>query len=55
MFFGDSWSYLNLAFEGDPVASRPTGRAATRSLIDLLSVFGRSLAAITVAQHLAGS
>ena len=35
-------------------ASLPTGRAATRSLIDLLSVAGRSLAAITTAQHLAG-
>jgi hypothetical protein len=54
VFFGDSWAYLNLAFEGDPIAfapDRPSGYPVT---IALLSVFGRSLAAITVAQHVAG-
>ena len=54
VFFGDSWSYLNLAFEGDPVAFAPDRPSGYPLVIDALSVFGRSLAVITVAQHLAG-
>jgi hypothetical protein len=54
VFFGDSWSYLNLAFEGDPIAFAPDRPSGYPLVIDLLSVFGRSLGAITVAQHLAG-
>jgi hypothetical protein len=54
VFFGDSWSYLNLAFEGDPIAFAPDRPSGYPVAISVLSVFGRSLAAITVAQHLAG-
>jgi len=54
VFFGDSWSYLNLAFEGNPVAIAPDRPSGYPLAIDALSVFGRSLALITIAQHLAG-
>ena len=50
-FFGDSWSYLNLAFEGGFAPDRPSGYP---QVIHLLSIFGRDLGAITTAQHLAG-
>ena len=51
VFFGDSWSYLNLAYEGGFAPDRPSGYPQA---IHLLSVFGRDLGTITVAQHLAG-
>jgi hypothetical protein len=51
VFFGDSWAYLNLAFEGGFAPDRPSGYPL---LIDLLSTFGRELGTITTAQHLAG-
>ena len=54
VFFGDSWSYLNLAFEGDPIAFAPDRPSGYPVAISVLSVFGRSLAVITIAQHLAG-
>jgi hypothetical protein len=54
VFFGDSWSYLNLAFEGDPIAFAPDRPSGYPFAISILSVFGRSLAVISVAQHLAG-
>jgi hypothetical protein len=54
IFFGDSWAYLDLAFAGDPVGFAPDRPSGYPLAIDLLSVFGRSLAAITTAQHLAG-
>jgi hypothetical protein len=51
VFFGDSWSYLNLAYEGGFAPDRPSGYPQA---IHLLSVFGRDLGTITIAQHLAG-
>ena len=54
IFFGDSWAYLDLAYGGSPVAFAPDRPSGYPILIDLLSIFGRSLGAITTAQHLAG-
>jgi len=54
IFFGDSWAYLDLAYNGTPVGLAPDRPSGYPLLIDLLSVAGRSLAAITTAQHLAG-
>src|SRR3954468_13141960 len=50
-FFGDSWSYLNLAYEGGFAPDRPSGYP---QVIHLLSIFGRDLGTLTTAQHLAG-
>jgi hypothetical protein len=54
IFFGDSWAYLDLAYGGDPVGFAPDRPSGYPLLIDVLSLFGRSLGAITTAQHLAG-
>jgi hypothetical protein len=54
IFFGDSWAYLDLAYNGTPVGLAPDRPSGYPLLIDFLSVAGRSLAAITTAQHLAG-
>jgi len=54
IFFGDSWAYLDLAFDGNPVGFAPDRPSGYPLLIDLISAFGRSLGAITAAQHLAG-
>jgi hypothetical protein len=54
IFFGDSWAYLDLAYGGSPVGFAPDRPSGYPLMIDLLSVFGRSLQAITTAQHLAG-
>ncbi len=54
IFFGDSWAYLDLAYGGNPVGFAPDRPSGYPMLIDLLSVFGRSLGAITTAQHVAG-
>jgi hypothetical protein len=54
VFFGDSWSYLNLAFEGDPLAFAPDRPSGYPLVIHALSLFGRSLAVLTTAQHIAG-
>jgi hypothetical protein len=54
IFFGDSWAYLDLAYNGTPVGLAPDRPSGYPLLIDLLSVAGRSLATITTAQHLAG-
>ena len=43
IFFGDSWAYLDLAFGGSPVGFAPDRPSGYPLLIDLLSVFGRSL------------
>ena len=54
LFYADSWQYVNLAFSKTIVAfgvDRPSGYPL---LIHLLSAFGRSLAVLTVIQHLAG-
>ena len=51
VFFGDSWAYLNLAYEGGFAPDRPSGYP---QVLHLLSVFGRDLGTITIAQHLAG-
>ena len=51
VFFGDSWSYLNLAYEGGFAPDRPSGYPQA---LHLLSLFGRDLGTITIAQHLAG-
>ena len=51
VFFGDSWAYLNLAYEGGFAPDRPSGYPQA---LHLLSVFGRDLGTITIAQHLAG-
>ena len=54
-FFGDSWAYLGLAFgDGNPVGIAPDRPSGYPLVIDALSLFGRSLGAITTAQHLAG-
>ena len=54
IFFGDSWAYLDLAYGGSPVGFAPDRPSGYPVVIDLLSVFGRSLGAITTVQHLAG-
>jgi hypothetical protein len=54
IFFGDSWAYLDLAFEGWPVGIAPDRPSGYPFLIHLLSAAGPSLATITTAQHLAG-
>jgi hypothetical protein len=54
IFFGDSWAYLDLAFDGTPVGIAPDRPSGYPLLIDLISIAGKSLAAITTAQHLAG-
>jgi hypothetical protein len=54
LFFGDSWAYLDLAYNGSPVGFAPDRPSGYPLLIDVLSLAGRSLAAITTAQHLAG-
>lgn len=53
LFFGDSYEYLELAIE-DPLgisAKRPSGYPL---LLKVFSLDGRSVAAVTAAQHLAG-
>ena len=53
LFFGDSYEYLQLAME-DPLgisAKRPSGYPL---LLKIFSLDGRSVAAVTVVQHLAG-
>jgi hypothetical protein len=54
IFFGDSWAYLDLAYNGSPVGLAPDRPSGYPLLIDLLSLTGRSLVAITTVQHLAG-
>ncbi len=54
LFFGDSWSYLDLAYGGSPVGFAPDRPSGYPLFIDLLSIAGRELVAITTAQHLAG-
>jgi hypothetical protein len=54
IFFGDSWAYLDLAYRGSPVSFAPDRPSGYPLLIDLISVPGRSLLAITTLQHLAG-
>jgi hypothetical protein len=54
IFFGDSWAYLDLAYNGTPVGLAPDRPSGYPLLIDLISIAGRSLAAITTVQHLAG-
>lgn len=54
IFFGDSWAYLDLAYGGSPVAFAPDRPSGYPLVIDLLSAFGRDLATITTAQHVAG-
>lgn len=54
IFFGDSWAYIDLAYDGTPVGIAPDRPSGYPLLIDLLSLAGRSLAVITTAQHLAG-
>jgi dolichyl-phosphate-mannose-protein mannosyltransferase len=54
LFYSDSWEYVNLAYSRSIVAfsgDRPSGYPL---LMHLLSLPGRSLATITIAQHLAG-
>ncbi len=54
LFYSDSWEYISLAFSKPIVAfsgDRPSGYPL---LIHLLSLPGRSLATITIIQHLAG-
>jgi hypothetical protein len=54
IFFGDSWAYLDLAYGGSPVGIAPDRPSGYPLAIDLLSAFGRDLATITTAQHVAG-
>jgi hypothetical protein len=54
IFFGDSWAYLDLAFGAVPVGFAPDRPSGYPLMIDLLSLFGRELGAITTAQHVAG-
>jgi hypothetical protein len=54
LFYSDSWQYVNLAYSRSIVAfgiDRPSGYPL---LLHLLSIFGRSLALVTIVQHLAG-
>jgi Dolichyl-phosphate-mannose-protein mannosyltransferase len=54
LFYSDSWEYVNLAYSRSIVAfstDRPSGYPL---LMHLLSLPGRSLATITILQHLAG-
>ena len=54
LFFNDSWSYLDLALRADPVGFAPERPSGYPLVLDLLFVFGRSLAVVTTVQHLAG-
>jgi hypothetical protein len=54
IFFGDSWAYLDLAYDGSPVGMAPDRPSGYPLLIDVISLAGRSLGAITTVQHLAG-
>jgi hypothetical protein len=54
LLFSDSWAYLGAAYSGSPVGILPDKPAGYSLILDLLAVPGRSLAAITLAQHVAG-
>ena len=50
----DSFTYVRMAHRGDPVAIDPGRPSGYALIVDLFSRIDGSLAAITVAQHLAG-
>jgi hypothetical protein len=54
LLFSDSWAYLGAAYSGSPVGILPDKPAGYSLILDLLAVPGRSLAAISVAQHVTG-
>lgn len=54
LVFPDSWAYLGAAYNGSPVGLLPDKPSGYPLLLDLLALPGRSLATITVVQHLAG-
>jgi hypothetical protein len=54
LLFPDSWAYLAAAYTGSPVGILPDKPSGYPFVLDLLAVPGRSLAAITTAQHIAG-
>jgi hypothetical protein len=53
LFFSDSLGYLAMADKGFPVGIAPTRPSGYPLLIDLVA-FGKSLQALTIAQHAAG-
>jgi hypothetical protein len=53
LFFSDSLGYLAMADKGFPVGIAPTRPSGYPLLIDLVA-FGKSLQAVTIAQHAAG-
>jgi Dolichyl-phosphate-mannose-protein mannosyltransferase len=54
LLFSDSWAYLGAAYSGSPVGILPDKPAGYSAILDLLGVPGRSLAVISIAQHVAG-
>jgi hypothetical protein len=54
LMFPDSWAYLGAAYNGSPVGILPDKPSGYPLLLDLLALPGRSLAAITTTQHIAG-
>src|SRR5712691_13061355 len=54
LMYSDSWSYVDLAYHGTPVGISPTRPIGYPLILRVLSLPGKSIAAITGAQHLAG-
>src|SRR4051812_33707082 len=54
LMYSDSWSYADLAYHGTPVGISPTRPIGYPVLLRIISLPGRSIAAITGLQHLAG-
>jgi len=54
LLFSDSWAYLGAAYSGSPVGILPDKPAGYSAILDVLAVPGRSLAVISIAQHVAG-
>jgi hypothetical protein len=50
----DSWGYLDLALRADPVGFAPERPSGYPLLLNVLDLPGRSIAAVTTVQHLAG-
>ena len=54
LFFIDSWGYLDVALRADPVGFAPERPSGYPLLLNVLFLPGRSIAAVTAVQHLAG-
>jgi xanthosine utilization system XapX-like protein len=54
LLWTDSWGYVDVAYRDSPVGFQPERPSGYPLLLHLLALPGRSLAAITTVQHLAG-